>query len=125
TPTVTPTASPTVDPHQVVSTYGRLQISTSALKDKNGNAIQLRGMTSHGLTWFPLSDLNLNNTNNINTMSQSISFSPTQGTPFPYSSSAVGNLVTQWHIQVIKTTMFPYDPWNGTGAHSYDNSYPA
>jgi len=124
-PLNTPTPPPTLDPHQVVNTYGRLQISATALKDHNGNAIQLHGMDSHGLTWFPLSDLNLNNTSNINMMSQPITFSPTQGVPFPYPSSAVGNLVTQWHIQVIKATMFPNDPWNGVNAKSYDNNYPA
>jgi endoglucanase len=82
-------------------------------------------MDSHGLTWFPLSDLNLNNTSNINILKQEISFAPTQGTRFPYASSAVGNLVTQWHIQVVKASMFPYDPWNGANAKSYDNNYPA
>jgi aryl-phospho-beta-D-glucosidase BglC (GH1 family) len=123
-PLNTPTPPPVLDPHQVVNTYGRLQISAVALKDQNGNAIQLHGMDSHGLTWFPLSDLNLNNTSNINMMSQPISFAPTQGVPFPHPSSAVGNLVTQWHIQVVKATMFPYDPWNGSDAKSYDNNYP-
>src|SRR5262249_50755121 len=124
TPTKTPTQSSGIDPHQVVNTYGRLQISGAQLKDHNGNAIQLAGMSSHGLTWFPLSDLNLNNTNNINLMNQQITFNPTGGTPFPYTSSAVGNLVNGMHIEVIRASMFPYDPWNGSDAKSYDNSYP-
>lgn len=120
-----PPSTPTpVDPHQVVTTYGRLQISATALKDKNGKAIQLVGMDSHGLTWFPISDLNLNNTNNFNMMSLEINFAPTQGVKFPHSASLVGNMVDQWHVQVIKATMFPYDPWNGASAHSYDNNYP-
>jgi hypothetical protein len=129
TPTPTKTATPTRTPTQasgsgVVTTYGRLQISGTSLRDKNGNAIQLAGMSSHGLTWFPLIDLNVNNTTNMNTLKQQITFNPTGGVPFPYTSSAVGNLVTQWHIQVIRTSMFPYDPWNGADAKSYDNNYP-
>ena len=126
TNTLTKTSTPSsgLDPHQVVNTYGRLQISGTSLKDKNGNAIQLVGMDSHGLTWFPVSDLNLNTTTNMNLLNQQITFSPAQGTKFPYSATLVGNLVTQWHIQVIKTSMFPYDPWNGADAKSYDNVYP-
>lgn len=121
-----PPATPTpVDPHAVVTTYGRLQISATALKDKGGKAIQLVGMDSHGLTWFPITDLNLNNASNFNMMNQEISFSPTQGAKFPHSASLVGNMVSQWHIQVIKASMFPYDPWNGATAYSYDNNYPA
>lgn len=123
TATRTPTQT-TLDPHQVVNTYGRLQISGTALRDKNGNAIQLAGMSSHGLTWFPLSDLNLNTTSNMNLLNQQITFNPAGGAPFPYTSSAVGNLVNQWHIQVIRATMFTYDPWNGADAKSYDNNYP-
>jgi aryl-phospho-beta-D-glucosidase BglC (GH1 family) len=84
-------------------------------------------MSSHGLTWFPLIDLNVNNATNLNTLKQQITFNPTGGTPFPYTSSAVTNLVNQWHVQVIRASMFPYDPWNiqaGT-AKSYDNgTYP-
>ncbi len=109
-----------------VSTYGRLQISGTTLKDKNGNPVQLAGISSHGLTWFPLSDLNLNTTSNINLLNQQITFNPAGGVPFPYTSSAVGNLVSQWHIEVTRAAMFPYDPWNiATGtAKSYDNNYP-
>jgi hypothetical protein len=125
TPTLTKTpTSITLDPHHVVDTYGRLQISQTQLKDHNGNPIQLAGMSSHGLTWFPLIDLNVNNTTNLNTLKQQITFNPAGGTPFPYTSSAVTNLVNQWHIQVIRASMFPYDPWNGADAKSYDNSYP-
>ncbi len=128
TNTPTRTATPgTVNPNQVVNTYGRLQISNAQLKDKNGVAIQLAGMSSHGLTWFPLVDLNVNTATNLNTLKQQITFNPTGGTPFPYTSSLVGNLVDQMHMQVIRASMFPYDPWNiaaGT-AKSYDNGvYP-
>lgn len=125
TSTLTRTATPIVlNPNQVVNTYGRLQISGTALRDQYGNAIQLAGMSSHGLTWFPMSDLNLNNTTNINLLNQAITFNPTQGSPFPYTSAAVGNLVDQWHMQVIRASMFPYDPWNGATANSYGNNYP-
>ena len=126
-PTATPTRTPTsgsVNPNQVVNTYGRLQISNAQLKASNGTAIQLAGMSSHGLTWFPLIDMNLNNTTNMNAFKQQITFNPTGGTPFPYTSSLVGNLVDQMHMQVIRTSMFPYDPWNGAEAKSYDNNYP-
>lgn len=121
TPTKTAT---TATGSGTVGTYGRLQISGASLKDKNGNAIQLAGISSHGLTWFPLSDLNLNNTSNINILSQEITFNPAGGVPFPYTSSAITNLVSQWHIQVTRASMFTYDPWNGSTARSYDNSYP-
>lgn len=125
TATPTKTSTPTgVNPNQVVNTYGRLQISGTQLRDKNGNAIQLAGMSSHGLTWFPLIDLNLNTTSNMNMLNQQINFGG--GTPFPYTSTAVGNLVNGFHMQVIRASMFPYDPWNiptGT-AYSYDNNYP-
>jgi aryl-phospho-beta-D-glucosidase BglC (GH1 family) len=130
TKTATPTATPTktatpVSGSGVVSTYGRLQISNTQLKASNGTAIQLAGMSSHGLTWFPLIDLNLNNTTNQNAFKQQITFNPAGGTPFPYTSSGITNLVNQWHIQVIRASMFPYDPWNGAEAKSYDNgTYP-
>lgn len=125
TNTPTKTSTPiTLDPHQVVNTYGRFQISGTALRDKNGNAIQLAGMSSHGLTWFPMIDLNLNTTSNMNLLNQQITFNPTQGTPFPYTSTAIGNLVNQWHVEVIRASMFTYDPWNGSTAYSYDNNYP-
>ena len=126
TPTRTATPPGSVNPNQVVNTYGRLQISGTQLRDQYGNAIQLAGMSSHGLTWFPLIDVNLNDPTYMNALKQQINFNPTVGTPFPYTSSAIGNLVDQWHIQVIRASMFPFDPWNiqtGT-ARSYDNNYP-
>ena len=122
-------SNPTLVPPQqipagVVSMYGRLQISGAALRDKNGTAIQLAGISSHGLTWFPLSDLNLNNASNISLMNQEIVFNPAGGVKFPYTSSAVKNLVTQMNMQVTRASMFTYDPWNGVDAKSYDNNYP-
>jgi len=35
-----------------VETHGRLQIQGSKLLDQNGEEIQLKGMSSHGLQWF-------------------------------------------------------------------------
>lgn len=35
-----------------VSTHGQLRVSGNQLVNKNGTAVQLRGMSSHGLQWF-------------------------------------------------------------------------
>lgn len=36
-----------------VSQHGRLSVKSGQLVDKNGKGYQLRGMSTHGLTWFP------------------------------------------------------------------------
>ncbi|MGN1422805.1 MAG: cellulase family glycosylhydrolase [Oscillospiraceae bacterium] len=36
-----------------VAAHGQLSVKGAQLVDKNGNAYQLRGMSTHGLTWFP------------------------------------------------------------------------
>ncbi len=36
-----------------VSVHGQLSVNGTNLVDKNGNPYQLRGMSTHGLTWFP------------------------------------------------------------------------
>ena len=36
-----------------VTTHGQLSVSGTQLVDKNGAPYQLRGMSTHGLTWFP------------------------------------------------------------------------
>lgn len=36
-----------------VSVHGQLSVRGTNLVDKNGNPYQLRGMSTHGLTWFP------------------------------------------------------------------------
>lgn len=36
-----------------VATHGQLSVKGSQLVDKNGNGYQLRGMSTHGITWFP------------------------------------------------------------------------
>ncbi len=33
--------------------YGRLKVSGSQLTDKNGNPVQLKGVSTHGLSWYP------------------------------------------------------------------------
>ena len=33
--------------------YGRLGVSGSGLTDSNGNPVQLKGVSTHGLSWFP------------------------------------------------------------------------
>ncbi len=37
----------------LVSKHGQLSVKGRNLVDKNGNPIQLRGMSTHGITWFP------------------------------------------------------------------------
>src|SRR5690606_35690273 len=39
-----------------VGKYGQLKLVGSQLSDKNGQAVQLRGISTHGLQWFPLVD---------------------------------------------------------------------
>lgn len=36
-----------------VATHGQLSVKGTQLVDKNGNVYQLRGMSTHGITWFP------------------------------------------------------------------------
>ncbi|MCR5781858.1 MAG: glycoside hydrolase family 5 protein [Clostridia bacterium] len=35
------------------SVNGKLQVVDGRLSDASGNAVQLRGVSTHGLTWFP------------------------------------------------------------------------
>lgn len=37
----------------IVATHGQLSVKGTNIVDKNGNPYQLRGMSTHGLTWFP------------------------------------------------------------------------
>lgn len=39
-----------------VEKYGQLKVVGSQLSDKNGNPVQLKGISTHGLQWFPLAD---------------------------------------------------------------------
>lgn len=36
-----------------IETYGNLSVSGQNLVDKNGNPVQLRGISSHGVCWYP------------------------------------------------------------------------
>jgi endoglucanase len=36
-----------------VQTYGKLSVEGSQMLDKNGKAVQLKGVSSHGLSWYP------------------------------------------------------------------------
>lgn len=62
--TITPTA------------YGQLQVSNGQLCDHDGNAVQLRGMSTMGLQWFG------------------------------YTAATVDNLVSDWHINVLRLAMY-------------------
>lgn len=60
TPTIaiTPTPTPTPTNVPIVSTetadfYGALQVKGTKLADSEGNTVQLRGISTHGLGWFP------------------------------------------------------------------------
>src|SRR5688572_6922219 len=39
-----------------VGKYGQLRLVGNQLSDKNGQAVQLQGISAHGLQWFPLVD---------------------------------------------------------------------
>lgn len=41
------------DSENIKQVSGRLHVSGTALLDSDGNAIQLRGVSTHGLAWFP------------------------------------------------------------------------
>ena len=57
TPTAAPTAEPTKAAKKVSSGHpslcGALSVTGTQLTDKNGNAVQLRGVSTHGIAWFP------------------------------------------------------------------------
>lgn len=48
-------AEPTVTPvsNGIVSQHGQLSVKGTNIVDKNGSTYQLRGMSTHGITWFP------------------------------------------------------------------------
>jgi endoglucanase len=41
------------DGQGIAGQYGQLKVSGTMLTDSNGNPVQLRGVSSHGLQWFP------------------------------------------------------------------------
>lgn len=53
-PTATPTKKPTVSSGETpVALHGELSVSGTKLVDENGDVLQLRGVSTHGLQWFP------------------------------------------------------------------------
>lgn len=55
-PTMAPTAAPTAAPaaeSSFLSTHGALSVNGTDLVDQNGEKIQLYGVSTHGLAWFP------------------------------------------------------------------------
>ena len=60
----------------VVQQYGQLKVIKGQLCDQNGNPIQLRGVSSSGLQWFP------------------------------FSSNTIRNLVKDWQISVVRAAMY-------------------
>lgn len=63
----------------IVSQYGQLQVLNGQLCDHTGNPVQLKGMSTMGLQWFD------------------------------YNGKTVKNLVTDWHISVIRLAMYIMD----------------
>lgn len=52
-PTATPTKAVTVEKGTPVANHGKLSVKGTKLVDKNGDVYQLRGVSTHGLQWFP------------------------------------------------------------------------
>lgn len=48
-----PAPKPKTDGETPVSSHGQLSVEGAQLVDQNGDAYQLRGMSTHGMTWFP------------------------------------------------------------------------
>lgn len=57
-PTEAPTAAPAVKPTTgtPVANHGKLSVKGTSIVDKNGDKFQLRGVSTHGLAWFPQYD---------------------------------------------------------------------
>lgn len=51
-PTAAPTAAPAAE-SSFLSTHGALSVNGTDLVDQNGEKIQLYGVSTHGLAWFP------------------------------------------------------------------------
>jgi endoglucanase len=82
--TTKPTSSPPPSYNAQVPQYGQLKVTGKSLCDKNNTAIQLRGMTTHGLQWFPFVD-----------------------------DHTLANLVYDWGIMIIRPAMYIDDYKNG------------
>lgn len=79
-----------------VAKYGKLQVKNSLLSDKNGNPVQLRGMSTHGVQWFT----------NIYT-----------------DPNAISTLVDSWNINVLRIAMYVQESGYATGAVKSDNEW--
>jgi aryl-phospho-beta-D-glucosidase BglC (GH1 family) len=82
--TVLPTSTPPAGYTGPVAQYGQLKVSGKSLCDKNGTAIQLRGMCTHGIQWFPF-----------------------------VNDHTLPNLVYDWGIMIIRPAMYVEDYKNG------------
>uniref|UniRef100_UPI0035197207 cellulase family glycosylhydrolase n=1 Tax=Thermobifida halotolerans TaxID=483545 RepID=UPI0035197207 len=51
-PDPSPDPDPEPEPGTPVERYGRVQVCGTKLCDENGNPVQLRGMSTHGIQWF-------------------------------------------------------------------------
>lgn len=47
------TVSPETSGNTPVERYGALQVKGNRLTDRNGNQVQLKGISTHGLSWYP------------------------------------------------------------------------
>jgi len=68
----------------VVERYGQLQVIGTQLCDQNGNPVQLKGLSTHGIQWFPI-----------------------------YQHYTIPNLVNDWGIDIIRIAMYVEDWYNG------------
>jgi hypothetical protein len=89
TPTEPPGAFPTSTPPpgytSVVSRYGQLQIIGSSLCDEIGNPVTLKGISTHGLQWYPI-----------------------------MKGHTIPNLVYDWNVQVIRPAMYIEETKDGS-----------
>ncbi|MBN2442480.1 MAG: cellulase family glycosylhydrolase, partial [Spirochaetales bacterium] len=83
-PGAEPTSTPPPDYIGIVEQYGQLQVNGTSLCDQNGNPVQLKGMCSHGLQWFPF-----------------------------MAGHTIPNLAYDWNISIIRPAMYIEDYKNG------------
>jgi hypothetical protein len=79
-----PTSTPPPGYVGPANAYGRLQVIGTSLSDSNGNPVQLKGMNSHGLQWFPF-----------------------------VKDHTVANLAYDWHIDIVRPAMYVEDYKDG------------